>query len=241
MCSLTSERLTDPVRLAAASSSADGAVFERSAVLSRIKMGLGRFADVTPEQLVTCRRTAALLLSHPRGLAALTWTDGGKPRRNPSLFEWDWGRLASTAADASFLNLCGERPGSVLRLVPTLELARASTPCLTRQAQGLVSVLVGRGKDVARSAPRAARGLRARRPPPDSACALERAVGASHGITRWACVATSDAVDLVRHPGARRAVHRDLVGAVQVGCGPICCKKGFISQEMILASRFLLP
>ena len=152
MCSLTSERLTDPVRLAAASSSADGAVFERSAVLSRIKMGLGRFADVTPEQLVTCRRTAALLLSHPRGLAALTWTDGGKPRRNPSLFEWDWGRLASTAADASFLNLCGERPGSVLRLVPTLELARASTPCLTRQAQGLVSVLVGRGKDVARSA-----------------------------------------------------------------------------------------
>ena len=44
---------------------------------------------------------------------------------------------------------------------------------------------------------------------------VERAVVVSHGATRWACKATSDAADLVSLRSARRAVHREIVGAVQ--------------------------
>ena len=44
---------------------------------------------------------------------------------------------------------------------------------------------------------------------------VERAMGASHGITGWACQAAGDAAHLARLWSARRAVHRDLVGAVQ--------------------------
>ena len=44
---------------------------------------------------------------------------------------------------------------------------------------------------------------------------VERAMRASHGATRWACKATSDAADLVSLRSAQRGVHREIVGAVQ--------------------------
>ena len=53
---------------------------------------------------------------------------------------------------------------------------------------------------------------------------VERAVGASHSTTGWVCKAACDAADLVRLPGARRAVHRDLVGAVQDKFFNLCLK-----------------
>ena len=53
---------------------------------------------------------------------------------------------------------------------------------------------------------------------------VERAMRASHGATGWACKAAGDAADLVRLPGARRAVHRDLVGAVQDKFFNLCLK-----------------
>ena len=57
-----------------------------------------------------------------------------------------------------------------------------------------------------------------------AARSVERAMAASHGTTRWACKATRDAADLVRLLGARRAVHRDLVGAVQDKFFNLCPK-----------------
>ena len=54
---------------------------------------------------------------------------------------------------------------------------------------------------------------------------VEQAMRASHGTAGWACKAAGRAADLPRRWSARRSIHRDLVGAVQVGCGPIC-KKG---------------
>jgi len=151
-CPLTLERLVEPVRLALAGSSLDvSRVFERAAALHRVALGLGQFAYVSEEQLLPCARTAALLLANPHGLVARTWRDPcAGTRRRPSL-EWDWAALHSAAADAAALSLTGSRPGAVLRLVPALELPHAPTPCPTRQALGLVVVLVGRGKDVQRN------------------------------------------------------------------------------------------
>ena len=57
-----------------------------------------------------------------------------------------------------------------------------------------------------------------------AARSVERAMAASHGTTCWACKATRDAADLVRLQGARRAVHRDLVGAVQDKFFNLCLK-----------------
>ena len=48
-----------------------------------------------------------------------------------------------------------------------------------------------------------------------NASSVEQAMGASHGATGWTCKAAGHAADLVRRWSARRAVHRDLVGAVQ--------------------------
>ena len=45
---------------------------------------------------------------------------------------------------------------------------------------------------------------------------VERAVGASHGTTGWACKALGQAADLVRLHRARRGRHREIVGAVQL-------------------------
>ena len=56
------------------------------------------------------------------------------------------------------------------------------------------------------------------------AVSVERAMGASHGTTGWVCKAASHEADLVRLPGARRAVHRDLVGAVQDKFFNLCLK-----------------
>ena len=54
---------------------------------------------------------------------------------------------------------------------------------------------------------------------------VERAIGASYGATGWACKAASQEADLARLRSARRSLHREIVGAVQVGCVPVC-KKG---------------
>ena len=58
-----------------------------------------------------------------------------------------------------------------------------------------------------------------------AARSVERAMGAGHGLTGWVCKAASAAADLARRWSARRSLHRVIVGAVRVGCGPTC-KKG---------------
>ena len=57
-----------------------------------------------------------------------------------------------------------------------------------------------------------------------AAPSVERAMAPSHGATGWACKATSEEADLERLRSARRAVHRDLVGAVQDKFFNLCLK-----------------
>ena len=57
-----------------------------------------------------------------------------------------------------------------------------------------------------------------------AARSVERAMRASHGAARWACKVSGHGADLVRLPGARRAFHRDLVGAVQDKFFNLCLK-----------------
>ena len=56
------------------------------------------------------------------------------------------------------------------------------------------------------------------------AASVERAMGASHGTAGWARKAARDEADLVKLRSARRAVHRDLVGAVQDKFFNLCLK-----------------
>ena len=67
-----------------------------------------------------------------------------------------------------------------------------------------------------------------------AARSVERAMRASHGAARWACKVSGHGADLVRLPGARRAVHRDLVGAVQDKFFNLCLKglRGRVSTNM---------
>ena len=50
---------------------------------------------------------------------------------------------------------------------------------------------------------------------------------ASHGTAGWTCKAAVRAADVARRWIARRSLHREIVGAVQVGCGPLW-QKGLI-------------
>ena len=64
---------------------------------------------------------------------------------------------------------------------------------------------------------------------------IERAMGASHSATGWACKAADDAAHLVRLRSARRSVCRHRVGAVQdVFCNPSA--KGLTHISMILSN-----
>ena len=45
---------------------------------------------------------------------------------------------------------------------------------------------------------------------------VERAMGASHRTTGWDCKVSGQAADLVRLLSARRTLHREILGAVQV-------------------------
>ena len=73
-------------------------------------------------------------------------------------------------------------------------------------------------------------------------------MGTSHGATFWPCKAPDDEADLVRLPGARRAVHRDLVGVLEVVCGLACatrdpgplCRFG-VSVCLLRPVRFRCP
>ena len=53
---------------------------------------------------------------------------------------------------------------------------------------------------------------------------VERAVGASHGTTGWACKAATQEADLPRLQRARRGLHREIVGAVQGRSRNLCLK-----------------
>ncbi len=68
---------------------------------------------------------------------------------------------------------------------------------------------------------------------------VERAVGVSHGTAGWVCKAASQEADLPRLRSARRSLHREIVGGVQVGLGPIC-KKGLnqTKQNLLLENSY---
>ena len=56
------------------------------------------------------------------------------------------------------------------------------------------------------------------------AWSVKRAIGASHGTAGWTCKAACHAADLERLRSARRSLHRELVGAVQVKFSNQCLK-----------------